>query len=81
MVCPEGCGRGSAQAGSAAVGHPRLLAGDTKEEENGEEGVSVLGLEGKVGATGGASGLCQVQLLVAIAVRAPEAPGRASFSP
>lgn len=35
MVCPKGCGRGSARAGSAAVGHSRLLAGGTKEEEKG----------------------------------------------
>lgn len=46
MVCPEGCGRGSARAGSAAVGHSRLLARGTKEEEKGEEGVAVLVLEG-----------------------------------
>lgn len=49
MVCPKGCGRGSARAGSAAVGHSRLLAGGTKEEEKGEEDVSVLGLEGGKG--------------------------------
>lgn len=49
MVCPKGCGRGSARAGSAAVGHSRLLAGSTKEEEKGEEDVSVLGLEGGEG--------------------------------
>lgn len=49
MVCPKGCGRGSARAGSAAVGHSRLLAGGTKEEEMGEEDVSVLGLEGGEG--------------------------------
>lgn len=50
MVCPEGCGRGSARAGSDAVGHSRLLARSTKEEEKGEEDVAVLGLEGgKVG--------------------------------
>lgn len=42
MVCPAGCGRGSARAGSAAVGHSRLLARDTKEEEKAEEDVSVL---------------------------------------
>lgn len=46
MVCPEGCGRGSARAGSAAVGRSRLLARGTKEEEKGEEGVAVLVLEG-----------------------------------
>lgn len=46
MVCPEGCGRGSARAGSAAVGHSRLLARGTKEEEKGKEGVAVLVLEG-----------------------------------
>lgn len=46
MVCPEGCGRGSACAGSAAVGHSRLLAEGTKEEEKREEDVAVLGLGG-----------------------------------
>lgn len=49
MVCPAGCGRGSARAGSAAVGHSRLLARDTKEEEKAEEDVAVLGLEGGKG--------------------------------
>lgn len=53
MVCPEGCGRGSARAGSAAMGHPRLLAGGTKEEEKGEEDVAVLGLEGGKGGGDG----------------------------
>lgn len=47
MVCPEGCGRGSARAGSAAVGHSRLLARGTKEEEKREE--DVAGLEGGKG--------------------------------
>ena len=37
MVCSEGCGRGSACAGSAAAGHSRLLAEGTKEEERSEE--------------------------------------------
>lgn len=31
------------------MGHSRLLAGGTKEEEKGEEDVSVLGLGGKGG--------------------------------
>lgn len=52
MVCPLGCGRGSARAGSAAVGHSRLLAGATKEVEKREEDVSVLGLEGGKGGGG-----------------------------
>lgn len=53
MVCPEGCGRGSARAGSAAMGHPRLLAGGAKEEEKGEEDAAVLGLEGGKGGGDG----------------------------
>lgn len=48
-MCPKGCRRGSARAGSAAAGHSRLLAEGTKEEEKGEEDVSVLGLGGKGG--------------------------------
>lgn len=47
MVCPEGCGRGSAYAGSAAAGHSRLLAEGTKEEEKREDDVAVLGLGGR----------------------------------
>lgn len=45
----EGRGRGSAGAGSAAVGHSRLLAEGTKEEEKREEDVGVLGLGGQRG--------------------------------
>lgn len=46
------------------MGHPRLLAGGTKEEENGEEDVAVLGLEGGEGGDDdeevvGQVGLCQ----------------------
>lgn len=51
MVCPEGCGRGSAYAGSAVAGHSRLLAEGTKEEER-EDDVAVLGLGGKEGGRG-----------------------------
>lgn len=47
MVCPEGCGRGSASAGSAVAGHSRLLAEGTKEEEKREDDVAVLGLGGR----------------------------------
>lgn len=52
IVCSEGCGRGSACAGSAAAGHSRLLAEGTKEEEKREEDVAVLSLQGgKEGTT------------------------------
>lgn len=39
-------------AGSAAVGHSRLLAEGTKEEERRAEDVAVLGLEGEGGDDG-----------------------------
>jgi hypothetical protein len=79
MVCPEGCGRGSARVGSAAVGHPRLLAGGTKEEEKGEEDIAVLGLEGGRRGWGPsrAKSSCSWQLLPRAAGARPgaEAPG------
>lgn len=71
MVCSEGCGTGSAGAGSAAAGHSRLLAEGTKEEEKREEDVAVLSLRGGgvgddgEGTTGWASSQSSAQLLVA----------------
>lgn len=84
MVCPEGCGRGSARAWSAAMGHPRLLAGGTKEEEKGEEDVAVLGLKETGG--GKTNGLCQLPVSSCPPQEALAGPGsqrlwqRASFS-
>lgn len=88
MVCPTGCGRGSARAGSAAVGHSRLLAGGTKEVEKREEDVPVLGLEGGKGGGGQEVGgqVACARLLVAncpppeALVLAPRAFGKGQVS-
>ena len=55
MVCSEGCGRGSACAGSAAAGHSRLLAEGAKEEEKREEASlsSAFGEGGREDVSGG----------------------------
>ena len=86
MVCSEGCGRGSACAGSAAAGHSRLLAEGTKEEERSEEaslssafgeGGREGGREDGEGTNGWANCRSSVQLLLATVACSQEAPGRA----
>lgn len=72
MACPEGCGRGSADAGSAAAGHSRLLAEGTKEEEKREDDVAVLGLGGGDSRQRGLPP--RPQRLAAAAARRPRAP-------
>lgn len=76
------CPRGSACAGSAAVGHSRLLAEGTKEEEKREEDVAVLGFgaEGEETTEGQLAGQiaspkpsCSCQLL-SVNGRRPSAP-------
>ena len=82
MVCSEGCGRGSACAGSAAAGHSRLLAEGAKEEEKSEEASlsSAFGEGGREdgeGPSGWANCRSKAQLLLATAACSQEAFGRA----
>lgn len=52
MVCPRAVREAVPCAGSAAVGHSRLLAEGAKEEGRRAEDVAVLGLEGEGGDGG-----------------------------